>query len=99
MSKILTDREAIRQWAEARGGNPVLQEIPDGSRTRTILQLAFGTAGVNAFGDDGSGRPGGFELVSWDDWFAALEANRLALLVSDDPSGGNEAEYGFVERD
>lgn len=99
MSQILTDREAIRQWVIARGGNPVLMEVPDGSRSRTVLQLSFGQEILNADGNEGPDRVGGFELVSWDDWFAALEAAKLALMVSDDPSGGNEAEFSFVERD
>lgn len=99
MSQILTDREAIRQWVIARGGNPVLMEVPEGSHSRTVLQLSFGQASLNALGNEGPDRVGGFELVSWDDWFAALEAAQLALMVSDDPSGGNEAEFSFVDRD
>jgi hypothetical protein len=99
MSQILTDRDAIRQWVEARGGNPVLMDVPEGSKTRTLLQLAFGQPAINAFGNEGPDRVGGFQLVSWEEWFAALEQGGLALMVSDDPSGGNEAEYSFVERE
>ncbi|SMQ86008.1 hypothetical protein SAMN06295905_3304 [Devosia lucknowensis] len=98
MSQILTDREAIREWATARGGNPMLMEVPEGSRSRTLLQLTFGQHAINADGNEGPDRVGGFELVDWDEWFAALEANNLSLMVSDDPSGGNEAEFSFVER-
>ena len=32
MSRILTSREDIRQWVEARAGNPLLAEFPDGTR-------------------------------------------------------------------
>ena len=99
MSKILTDREDIREWAIARGGNPMLMETPDGTGSRTLLQLTFGQHAINADGNEGPDRIGGYELVSWDDWFAALDANKLALRVSDDPSGGNEAEFEFVQRD
>lgn len=99
MPRILTSRDDIRQWVAARGGNPVLMDIPDGSRSRTVLQLAFGQAAVSALGKDGADPLGGFQLVSWEEWFTALEAGALALKVSDDPSGGNEAEYEFVERD
>ncbi|MNI98887.1 hypothetical protein D3C73_1578280 [compost metagenome] len=42
---------------------------------------------------------GGFRLASWEEWFTALEEGGLALRVSDDPSGGNEAEFEFVSRD
>ncbi|MCP8882876.1 hypothetical protein NIM87_05150 [Devosia sp. XJ19-1] len=99
MSQILTDRDAIRQWVAARGGNPVLMDVPDGSRTRTVLQLAFGQEALNSDNNQGPDRVGGFQLVSWEEWFTALENGKLALMVSDDPSGGNEAEFQFVERD
>lgn len=99
MSQTLTDHQAIREWAEARGGNPVLMEMPDGSDTRTILQLTFGQDQLNANGNEGPDRIDGFQLVSWDDWFEALEKAGLALSVSDDQAGGNEAEFTFVPRD
>lgn len=98
MSRTLTDREEIRQWVIARGGNPVLRDIPDGSKTRTVLQLAFGQEVLNSDNNEGPDRIGGFQLVSWEEWFTALDQGHLALKVSDDPSGGNEAEYEFVER-
>jgi len=98
MAKTLTDREDIRQWAIARGGNPMLMETPDGTRSRTLLQLTFGQYELNTDGNEGPDRLGGFQLVSWDDWFKALDENKLALRVSDDPAGGNEAEFEFVQR-
>jgi len=99
MSRILTDRQAIREWALARGGNPILMDVPDGTHNRTILQLTFGQHALNADGNEGPDRVGGFHLVSWEEWFVALEEGRLALKVSDDPAGGNEAEFEFVSRD
>ncbi len=97
MSKILTKPAEIRQWAEARSGSPVLMETPSGTKTRTVLQLTFGQQSIDALANQGE-RAGGFELVSWEDWLAALEREGLALRVSDDPSGGAEAEYDFVPR-
>ena len=99
MAKILTDREDIRQWAIARAGSPMLMETPEGTGSRTLLQLTFGQESLNSDGNEGPDRIGGFQLVSWDEWFDALEANDLALRVSDDPSGGNEAEFEFVGRE
>ena len=98
MSQTLTDRRAIREWVEARGGNPVLMDTRDGTGTRTVLQLTFGQDALNADGNEGPDRVGGFRLVSWEEWFTALEEGKLALRVSDDPAGGNEAEFEFVER-
>jgi len=99
MAKVLNSREDIRQWAAARGGNPMLMDTPDGTGSRTLLQLTFGQHAINTEGNEGPDRIGGFQLVSWEDWFAALEDNNLALRVSDDPSGGNEAEFEFVPKD
>ncbi|MBU1307713.1 MAG: hypothetical protein KKF33_19595 [Alphaproteobacteria bacterium] len=99
MPKTLTNREDIRQWAAARAGNPMLMETPDGAGSRTLLQLTFGQYELNTDGNQGPDRIGGFQLVSWDEWFTALDANNLAVRVSDDPSGGNEAEFEFVQKD
>ena len=99
MAKVLNSREDIRQWAAARGGNPMLMDTPDGTGSRTLLQLTFGQHAINTEGNEGPDRIGGFQLVSWEEWFAALEDNNLALRVSDDPSGGNEAEFEFVPKD
>jgi hypothetical protein len=99
MARILTKAEDIRQWVEARGGYPLLMEVPSGTRSRTVLQIAFGQDALNTGETQGQDRPGGFELVGWDDWIRALENEKLALRVSDDPSGGREAEFDFVPRE
>ena len=99
MAKTLTSRDDIRQWAEARGGYPMLMDTPDGTGIRTLLQLTFGQHALNTEGNEGPDRIDGFQLVSWEEWFAALEKGNLAIEVTDDPSGGNEAEFTFVPRD
>ena len=98
MARTLTDRNEIRQWAEARGGNPMLMDTPDGTGMRTRLHLTCGQHAINTDGNGGPDRLGGFHLVSWEEWFAALDEGNLALRVSDDPAGGKEAEFEFVER-
>jgi hypothetical protein len=98
MSKILTKAEEIRQWVEARGGYPIMMDVPDGTKTRTLLQFTFGQHFLNADENEGPDRPYGYELVSWDEWLAELEKQDLALKVSDDPSGGNEQEYQIIGR-
>lgn len=99
MAQILTEREDIRQWTEARGGYPMLMDTPDGTGIRTLLQLTFGQHALNSDSNEGPDRLGGFHLVSWEEWFVALEEGGLAVRVSDDPSGGNENEFEFVSRD
>jgi hypothetical protein len=99
MARILTSREDIRQWVEARGGYPMLMDVPEGTSNRTLLQLTFGQHALNSDANEGPDRIGGFHLVSWEEWFAALDEGGLAIRVSDDPAGGNEAEFEFVSRE
>jgi hypothetical protein len=99
MPRILKTPDEIRLWAEARGGYPLLMDVTSGTRSRSVLQIGFGQEGINTGESQGQDRPGGFESVSWDEWIKALEAENLALRVSDDPAGGNEAEFDFVPRD
>jgi hypothetical protein len=77
----------------------MLMEVQSGTRSRTVLQIAFGQDALNTGESQGQDRPGGFELVGWDEWIAALEGEKLAIRVSDDPAGGREAEFDFVPRD
>lgn len=99
MAQVLNSRDDIRQWVEARGGYPMLMDVPEGTSNRTLLQLTFGQHALNSDNNEGPDRIGGFHLVSWEEWFAALEEGQLALRVSDDPAGGNEAEFEFVAKD
>ena len=62
MSKILTKAADIRQWVEARGGNPILLDMPDGTGSRTLLQLTFGQHFLNADENEGPDRP---SATSW----------------------------------
>lgn len=77
----------------------MLMETPDGTGWRTLLQLTFGQHALNSQGNEGPDPVGGFALVGWDEWFEALDANGLTIRVSDDPAGGNEAEFEFVPKE
>ncbi len=98
MSKILTKREAIRDWAIARGGAPMLETVPDGTGERTLLQLTFGQHALNADHNEGPDPIGGFELVDWDEWFAELEHQQMALKVNDEVPGALDNDFEFVTR-
>ncbi|GHA24254.1 hypothetical protein GCM10007989_19900 [Devosia pacifica] len=99
MPKTLTDHEEIRQWAIARGGNPMLMETPDVNDTRTHLQITFGQHALNADANEGPDRAvGGYRLVSWQEWFDALEESGLAIRVNDDPASAQGDDFEFVAR-
>ena len=99
MTKVLATREEIREWTAARGGNPMLMEVPDGTGSRTILQLTFGQHALNSDGNEGPDHITGYELVDWDEWFQALDDNKLQLMVSDDLGDGTDTDYQFVPAD
>ncbi len=100
MPRILTDRDDIRQWAEARTGNPMAMDVPDGTQTRTLLEITFGQHALNADNNEGPDRvTGGYALVSWDDWFTEFENQGLAIRVQDDAPGVLDKSFEFVARD
>ena len=87
MARILHKREEIRDWVLARGGAPMLEDLPDGTHDQILLQLTFGQHALNADGNEGPDRVVGFELASWDDWFAEFDKQQLALKVNDEQPG------------
>jgi hypothetical protein len=100
MARILATAQEIREWAEARGGNPMLMDVPSGSTSRVLLQLTFGQHALNADHNEGPDRPtGGFELVSWDDWLAELERQHLVLKVADEVPVLLDNDFEFVAAD
>ncbi len=100
MSKLLATPPEIRAWAEARGGSPMLMEVPSGSTSHTLLQLTFGQHALNADHNEGPDRPtGGFELVGWDDWLAELQRQKLVLKVNDEQPGVLDNDFEFVAAD
>ena len=40
----------------------------------------------------------GYSLVSWDEWFAALDKQKLALKVNDEVPGALDKSHEFVAR-
>ena len=98
MARILHKREEIRDWVLARGGAPMLESFPDGNRDQVLLQLTFGQHMLNADENEGPGPLGGFELASWDDWFAALDKQGLVLKVNDETPGRLDHAYEFIAR-
>ena len=98
MPRILRKHQDIRDWAIARGGAPMLEDVPDGSKERHLLQLTFGQHALNADHNEGPDPLGGFVLVGWDEWFAVLDAEKLAIEVNDEEPGSFDNRFEFVPR-
>jgi len=101
VSRTLKTPEEIRQWAEARNGNPMIMDVPTGTgRDNLLLTIAFGQHVLDGNGGEGADRPvSGYELVGWDEWIAALNDKGLVLKVNDRTPGvlGREFEFVSVE--
>jgi hypothetical protein len=96
---MLTDHEAIRDWAAARAGAPAIVDVSPAGGTQPMLRIVFGQI---AYEDqDQAERPvnaGGLELVEWDDWFKLFEENELALIVAEDMPGVRDEFHELVRR-
>jgi hypothetical protein len=100
MARVLSKGDDIREWAEARGGSPMVADIPDPTGDRMLLQISFGQHYLNADTNEGPDRAtGGFRLVSWDEWLAELDRQDLAIKVNDDMPGVLDNDFRFVDRD
>ena len=101
MPKVLKDHDEIRQWAEARAGNPMMMDVPTGGGEMIpLLQITFGQHALNADHTDGPDRPtGGYSLVAWDDWFSEFDRQDLGIKIPDGQPGQLVNEFEFVGRD
>lgn len=88
-SKVTTDHETIRKWAEARGGKPAaVKATHDGEGA--ILRIYFPKAGEEP----------SLEEISWDEFFKIFEDRKLAFLYQDETKDGKISRFfKFIERD
>ena len=96
MSRILKSAADIRQWAEARSGMPAWSELPSGTRTQITLRIVFDQYLLNSGESQDTDRPGGLDLVGWDEWIAELKNQKLALKVGDKTEGQLDNDFEFV---
>src|SRR5690606_12492134 len=98
--QILTDHEAIRNWAAARMGVPAVVDSSAASGVQPLLMIVFDQI---AYQDqDRAERPqnaGGRELVEWDEWFELFDQAQLALVVPPEQPGIRDSTHHLVRRD
>lgn len=87
-SKITTDHETIRHWAEQRNGKPAAVKGTGDKDDAGILRIDF---------------PGGEEEklaeISWEEFFEKFEQNQLAFLYQDTVKSGDTSRFfKFVNR-
>jgi hypothetical protein len=82
-SRILTNHEEIRQWAEARGGSPARVKATSGQDDVGMIRIDFpGYSGEQSL-----------EHTSWEAWFEKFEEKELALVVENQPPEGDKARF------
>jgi hypothetical protein len=79
----LTDHDAIRRWADERGGKPACVKGTGGKDDTGMIRLDFP-------GYSGEGK---LQPISWDEWFQSFDDNDLALLVQDETAGGQRSNF------
>jgi hypothetical protein len=96
---MLTDHQAIRDWAAARAGFPAIVDVSPEAGTQPMLRIVFGQ---HAYEDtDQPERPvnaGGYELVEWDEWFRLFDEEHLAMTVEEEVPGKREQFHKIVRR-
>jgi hypothetical protein len=89
-SEALTDHDAIRAWADARGAKPACVAGTGGRDDVGMIRLDF------------PGYSGGDSLqpITWEQWFAQFDSNGLALVVQDTTADGERSNFNkLVKRD
>lgn len=90
-SRTTTDHDAIRRWAEERGGVPVTIRRTERSGEPGVLRIHF---------PDGNDDDETFDEISWDAFFEKFEEKNLAFLYQEETGEGRESRFfKFVSRD
>lgn len=88
-TKVTTDHEVIRRWAEERGGRPA-----------TVTQTASGDEPGILRIDFPDGAEPNLEPISWDEFFRKFDEKNLAFVYQEKTADGKLSRFNkFVARD
>jgi hypothetical protein len=89
-SRVLTDHDEIRRWAEERGAKPSAVRRTHSDDNTGIIRLDFpGFSGEDSL-----------EEIEWDEWFDDFDDRNLALIVQDETANGQTSNFNkLVSRD
>jgi len=89
-SKVTTDHDEIRRWAEERGAKPSQVKSTAGSDELGVIRLDF----------PGYSGEGSLEEISWEQFFEKFEEAQLALVIQETTSEGEPSNFNkLVRRD
>jgi hypothetical protein len=75
-TKVTTDRETIRKWAEAHGGKPAAVKRTHKDGDVGIIRIMFPEAPQSEHDE--------LVEISWDEFFKQFEESKLALIYEED---------------
>lgn len=88
-SRVTTDHDEIRKWAEERGAKPATVKNTTGDDDVGIIRLDF----------PGYSGEGSLEEISWEQFFEKFEEAELALIIQDATAEGERSNFNkFVSR-
>lgn len=88
-SKKTTDKETIRNWAEARNGVPAMVKNTEKGDSG-VLRIHFPEKSENKES---------FDKISWDQFFREFDNNNLSMVYQDKKSDGEQSTfYKLVDR-
>jgi hypothetical protein len=87
-AQVTTDHDAIRNWADKRGGRPASVKGTAESGGAGLLRIDFEPEVAE-----------GLELISWDAFFEKFDAEQLGFLHQEKTEDGSVSRFHkFVER-
>ena len=85
-SRMLTDHDEIRSWAEERDAQPSCVRGTGSEEDVGMIRLDFpGYSGETSL-----------EPIEWDEWFQKFDENNLALLVEDETARGEKSNFNKI---
>jgi hypothetical protein len=100
-SKITTDHDEIRNWAEERGGRPATVRSTHGKEHGQGHAKSGGTGIIRIeFPDAPNSKHDALEEISWEEFFEKFDESDLAFLHQDKTADGKMSRFHkFVSRD
>ncbi len=85
-SRVTTDHEEIRRWAEDRKAKPSCVRGTGGKGDIGMLRLDFpGYSGADSL-----------EEITWDEWFEKFDERGLALLFQEETASGQKSNFNKI---
>jgi hypothetical protein len=104
-TKITTDHDEIRKWAEERGGRPATVRATRGPEHGSGHGSGHGPGHGPGHGNDDAGiiriefpdaphsKHDALEEISWEEFFEKFDESNLALLYQEETAGGEKSNF------